>query len=103
MVFTDFEGTPVRLTDERWRHVEEHPEMVGLKDSVDETLRDPDVVVQSASDEQARLYYRFYQRTLVGGKHLCVVVKATTDDAFVVTAYLTDRAKRGKILWQRES
>ena len=51
------------------------------------------------SDPQARLYYRFYFRTIVGSKYLCVVVKMLDDDAFVLTAYLTDRIKKGVVLW----
>jgi len=56
-------------------------------------------VVQSLSDPQARLYYRFYFGTLVGNKYVCVVVKVTDTDAFVLTAYLTDRIKRGVRIW----
>jgi hypothetical protein len=37
--------------------------------------------------------------TRVGDKWLCVVVKISEDDAFVVTAYLTNRPKRGELLW----
>jgi hypothetical protein len=102
VVLTDYEGRSVRLTEERWGHVEEHPEMVGLREAVAETLRKPEAVIESASDPLARLYYRFYHRTMVGGKHLCVVVKILSDDAFVVTAYLTDRVKKGTFLWPKE-
>jgi hypothetical protein len=35
--------------------------------------------------------------------HLCVVVKILIDDAFVVTAYLTDRVKKGTLLWPKKS
>lgn len=59
-------------------------------------------VVGSLSDPQARLYYRFYFGTRVGDRYLCVVVKVAGDDAFVLTAYLTDRIKRGVALWPRE-
>ncbi|HEV2177131.1 MAG TPA: hypothetical protein VGW33_08015 [Terriglobia bacterium] len=100
---TDFEGRPIRLTDERWRHICEHPEMGDMRDSLDETLRLPDVVVESVGDPDAWLYYRFYHRTLVGGKYLGVVVKFPKADAFVVTAYVTDRVKKGNVLWPRES
>jgi hypothetical protein len=103
VALSDFEGRSVRLTDERWRHIEEHPEMVGFREAVAETLREPEVVVESPSDPLARLYYRFYHRTMVGGKFLCVVVKHSVSDAFVVTAYLTDRVKRGTVLWPKES
>jgi hypothetical protein len=86
LLLTDYEGRVVRLTDERWRHIEEHPEMVGLRGTRAETLREPEAVIQSASDPLARLYYRFYHRTMVGGKHLCVIVKVREEDTFVVTA-----------------
>jgi hypothetical protein len=103
VVLTDYEGRTIRLSDERWRHIAEHPEMAGLQKAVEETLREPEAVIQSASDPLARLYYRFYHRTTVGGKHLCVVVRVRQEDAFVVTAYLTDRLKRGTVLWPKES
>ena len=32
-----------------------------------------------------------------------VVVKILIDDAFVVTAYLTDRVKKGTLLWPKKS
>lgn len=36
---------------------------------------------------------------MVGGKYLCVVVKVTNGDAFVMTAYLTNKIKRGNAIW----
>ncbi len=77
--------------------------MANMRVSLEETLRAPGAVVQSNADPDARLYYRFYQRTMVGGKHLCVVVKVLTNDAFVVTAYLTDRLMKGALLWPKKS
>lgn len=59
--------------------------------------------VASSSDPQARLYYRSYTETPVGDKYLCVVVKIEADDAFVVTAYLTDIIKRGARIWPAEN
>jgi hypothetical protein len=95
----DFRGLEIRLTDERLEHILEHPEMVGREGAIEETLRSPERVVESLFDPKAWLYYRFYQATKVGPKHLCVVVKISQDDAFVVTAYLTDSVKRGWRLW----
>jgi hypothetical protein len=76
--------------------------MAGLQKAVEETLREPEAVIQSASDPLARLYDHFYHRTMVSGKYLCVVVKVRQGDAFVVTAYLTDRMKKGTVLWPKE-
>ncbi len=102
-IIQDYQGMPVRLTDERLAHILEHPEMVGLERAIEATLVQPESVVESLSDPQAHLYYRFYAGTRVGDKFLCVVVKVSGGDAFVLTAYLTDRMKRGMRIWPRES
>ena len=96
---SDHQGLAIRLTDERLAHILEHPEMAAMESAIAETLGHPERVVQSFSDPLARLYYRYYLRTVVGGKYLCVVVKVREADAFVLTAYLTDRIKRGVTLW----
>jgi hypothetical protein len=98
-VLKDYQGRDVRLTDERLRHILEHPEMVGMEAALEETLRRPQYVIQSQIDPATELSYRFYVGTRVGDKWLCVVVKYSAHDAFVVTGYLTDRVKRGAQLW----
>jgi len=74
-ILVDFQGRPVRLTDERRQHILEHPEMAGMESALADTLRDPQLVIRSRTDETATLNYRYYLHTLVGGKWLCVVVK----------------------------
>ena len=92
-------GHKVRLTDERLAHILEHPEMAGMAGEIERVLRAPQLVRRSRSDDAVRLYYEFYAQTLVGGKWLCAVVKYAPDDAFIVTAYLTDKPKPGEDLW----
>jgi len=62
----------------------------------------PEVVLESLSDPQARLYYRMYVATRVGDKHLCVVVKITDNDAFILTAYLVTKPAGGRKLWPKD-
>lgn len=92
-------GHKVRLTDERLAHILEHPEMAEMAVEMERVLREPQLVRRSRSDTEVRLFYEFYARTIVGGKWLCVVVKYAVNDAFVVTAYLTDKPKAGEDLW----
>ena len=92
-------GHQVRLTDERLAHILEHPEMREMGAEIERVLRQPQLVRRSRSDTAVRLFYEFYAQTIVGGKWLCVVVKYAEDDAFVVTAYLTDKPKAGEDLW----
>jgi hypothetical protein len=102
-VILDHQGLAVRLTDERLAHILDHPEMVGAEAAIEETLKRPTLVIQSVSDEAARLYNRFYAGTRVGNEFVCVVVKVAPGDTFVLTAYLTDRPKKGTVLWNANS
>lgn len=98
----DYEGRAIRLTDERLKHILEHPEMKRMSRAIEETLAHPEKVIQSMSDAEAHLYYRFYIGTRVGDKFLCVLVKVGSRDAFVLTAYLTDSIKKGEVIWPKK-
>jgi hypothetical protein len=50
-------------------------------------------------DADVRLLYKFQNQTVVGAQWLYVVVKYSETDAFMVTAYLTDKPKAGEDLW----
>jgi hypothetical protein len=95
-------GQKVRLTAERLAHILEHPEMIGMAAEIVHVLREPQLVRRSLSDAAVRLFYEFYARTLSGGNWLCLVVKYLENDAFVVTAYLTDTPKAGEELWPKK-
>jgi hypothetical protein len=98
-IVEDCFGRRVRLTHERLGHILEHPEMAGMELEIERVLRQPQLVRRSRSDAAVRLYYDFFAQTLVGGKWLCIVVKYGESDAFIVTAYLTDKPKQGEDLW----
>jgi hypothetical protein len=102
-ILLDFRGLAIRLTEERMTHILSHPEMAGMEAAIETTLLAPERVVQSLSDPASRLYYRWYLGTRVGAKFVCVVVKFGPEDAFVLTSYLTDRMKRGTVLWPSET
>jgi len=95
-------GNTVRLTDERLGHILQHPEMHGFESAIENALNGPDQVRQSRSDASVSLFYGFHEQTSVGAKWLCVVVKNLEADAFVVTAYLTDKPKAGELLWPKK-
>lgn len=101
-ILKDYLGRDVRLTDERLQHILEHPELANMEFAIEETIGHPQFVIQSLTDPDAELNYRFYFGTRVGDKWVCVVIKYDTDDAFVLTAYLTDKIKKGVRLWPKK-
>ena len=101
--FYDYAGKPLRLSPERWQHIEEHhPEMATLLLALKETVRHPQMVIESRTDPDVSLIYRFYYGTLAGDKWLCVVVKYLENGAFIITAYLTDKPKKGNQIWPKK-
>ena len=101
-IIKDYLRRDVRLTDERLKHILEHPELANMEFAIEETIGHPLFVIQSFTDPDAELNYRFYFGTRVGDKWLCVVIKYVIDDAFVLTAYLTDKIKKGVQLWPKK-
>lgn len=89
----------MRLTDERLAHILTRAEMRDMRDEIVRTLAAPAEVRISRSDVAVRLFYEFYSQTRIGDKWLCIVVKYLADDAFVITAYLTDKRKPGERIW----
>lgn len=100
-ILKDHDGKPVRLTDERHAHFRARLEKAEMDRHLVQTLAEPDHVIRSNWDPACTLSYRFYEGTAVGDKWLCVVVTHHGDDAFVLTAYPTDRLKEGVVLWKR--
>lgn len=99
-ILLDYQNRQVRLTEERLAHILTHPEMVEMESQIADTLKNPQLVRKSRSDDSAELFYRFYTQMVIGDKWLCIVVKYLPDDAFIVTAYFTDKPKKGDDLWQ---
>ena len=97
----DFMGNNVRLTSERLAHLLGHPELQKQESRIAETLLQPDIVVQSQSDETVKLFFRLYSGLIIGDKYLCVVVKYSKANIFVVTAYFADRIKKGEVIWKK--
>lgn len=90
-------GVPIRLTDERWAHItEEHCELAGLRLEVVETGGNPDRILEGTAGEL------FAVRELEPGKYLVAVYREMGHDEFVITAFLTRRARsveRRRQLW----
>jgi len=98
MTYRDYWRLPIRLPAERLAHIyEAHEYMMGLEGTIQQTLEEPEAVRLSASHpERVRLYYRRFGTTVIRGRYICVVVKVEDDDAFVLTAYITDNIKVGR-------
>jgi hypothetical protein len=80
---------PIRLTDERWDHiVDEHGELAGQRDSVLETVQNPQRVLTGQGGEMLAV------REVLPGKYLVVVYRESTDDGFIITAFLTRRIRQ---------
>lgn len=98
----DYRGVAVRLTAERLAHILGHPEMFDMLPAMERALAAPELVVRSRTDATVLLSYQFLRKTRLGDKWLCVVVKYVAEDVFVLTAYLTDRPKKGEQVWPIE-
>jgi len=94
-------GKKVRLDEDRWKHVLEHPEMVNQSFRIKETLVDPDEVRESVRMSSVWLFYKLYTNSPVSEKYLLVTVKVLDGEGFIVTAFFTDKVKKGGLIWKK--
>ena len=103
IIFIDCKGRNIRLSEERQAHLTTaHPEMDRQSDNIELTVQYPDLVVKSKTDDEVELHYKFFDSTPVTSKYLCVVVKESNADTFIITVYFTDTVKKGQIIWKRQ-
>lgn len=66
-----------------------------------ETLKNPDTITISTHDKSVLLYHKLYAKTPVGEKYLLIGVKILLGDAFLITAFFTDKVKKGETFWKK--
>ncbi len=93
----DYLGRDVVWSSGRLEHIQSnHPVMATHISLVEETLLTPDQVRQSTTSPNFHLYYRWYTGLdVIGDKYICVVARVTPIEVGIITAYPTDRLKRG--------
>ena len=102
-LFYDLYNRGIHLTQQREQHIfTDHPEMVGQIEKLEETLKSPDTIILSKTDESVQLYYKNYFKTPVTNKFLCLVVKILENEGFIITSYFTDSIKKGAIIWTKK-
>jgi len=92
----------IRLDEDSWRHVLGHPEMENQRSRVKETLVDPDEVRESVRSSSIWLFYKLYTETPVSKKYLLVAVQVLNGEGFIVTAFFTDKVKKGGLIWKKK-
>ena len=93
--FEDLHGRKIKLTAERWTHIVlRHPEVSVHFNDISSVLNDPDIIIRSRFEENARLYHKKY-------KDYYLVVVVDTFKKFVVTAYASYHIKKGDLEWKK--
>ena len=101
--FSDKRGRQIRLSEEREEHLKsQHPELKNQLNRIALTLLEPDRIIRSITDDDVELHYKLFETTPVTRKHLCIVVKTTHTDSFIITVYFTDSVKKGEVLWEKK-
>ncbi len=91
-------GKKIRTTRRHWELITKikHPEIGGKEEEVKECLQNPDEVRKSSGDPEVFLFYVKQEKYF-----LCVVVKHSDGEGFIITAYITDKIKEGGAIWKR--
>ena len=82
----DKTGRNIYLTNERWAHIQKHPEMANHVFRIMETLVTPEQIIEYSP--AVNYYSRFYKDMQL---HLLVIVKYLNGKGFIITSFYTDR------------
>jgi len=94
-------GKAVKLDEDRWKHVLEHPEMKDQLHRMKEALVDPDEIRESVHAPSIWMFYKLYPHSPVSEKYMLVIVEVSDGEGFIVTAFFTDKVKKGGLLWRK--
>lgn len=92
-------GITVHTTRQYWAYItnSKHPSLQDKIELVVQTLQQPDQIRQSRSDPNVLLFYH-----RIGSiRWVCAVVKDQGETGFLISAYPTDKIKRGKMIWKK--
>lgn len=91
-------GRCIRTTKQYWDYiVNKHESISGLEEEIREALKNPVYVRLSKEDKRVYLYYAPYCNYF-----LCVVCRHLNGDGFIITAYLTDKIKKGVTVYEAD-
>ncbi len=97
------DGRRIRFPDTQRLHIAYfHPEALADEGKIGLAVSEPEQVARGAT-EDFRVCYRFFTDTPITAKYLALVMKLLDDEGFIVTAYFTEKVKKGKIIWRRAS
>jgi hypothetical protein len=97
----DILNREIRLTKNRYEHILERAEMHNQEERIKETLKSPDIIKLSNHADDVLLYYKLYETSPVTRKYLVVIVKILNGDGFIITAFYTDKIKKGVTKWKK--
>jgi hypothetical protein len=96
-IFQDKDAKYFVLLPEVWKHIiEGHPEIEKHLNDIGRTLADPFAIFKSRHVPDRRLYYRRFR------KKLFFVTVVDINKGIIKTSYITDRIKKGELVWQAE-
>jgi len=92
-------GKELRITSSYWEKIItiKHPVIKGKEKEVQKTLGSPKIIKISNSDSKVYLYDRKY-----GKNYMCVVARHQNGKGFIITVYITDKIKEGKLIWTKQ-
>ena len=92
-------GVPIRLTDERWKHIlDSHPELTSYRETILDAVENSDYILASRRGALAAV-------VVLGRKaflHVFYVEKGR-HDGFILSARVEEKMDKAKIVWRKEN
>lgn len=84
----DITGRKIHLSQERWAHILQHPEMANKLEQIKYALQKPDKIDTFEIDPKVHFYYKYSKEEK---QYLFISAKYLNGEGFVITSFYTDK------------
>lgn len=83
----DRTGRTIYLTDERYAHIKNHPEMQDSLRLIEKAVENPQKITTFPLDPDIRHFHTYHKNRKSKAKYLRVIVKYVNGEGFIITAF----------------
>lgn len=78
----------IRLTKRQWRHINNrHPIITNYIEELKETLKNPDAIKNSKTDENVYFYYKYFKYLKSPDRYILLIVKYLNSHGFIISTF----------------
>ena len=86
----------IRLSKERYKHIQKHPHMNDSLEIIKITIQNPTTIRYNKEDDTVVFFYKEFKENDASERYLLVSVKYLNGEGFIITSFYTNKITGSK-------